>query len=442
MSKEPVKTKVEQFLNRYQLFGKTFVVGFSGGFDSMCLLDVLSQFDIKLVAAHYNHGWREEANAEEQNCLEFCKSRGIKFISELAPPDLKKTETEARKARYEFFQRCVENFNAEGIFTAHNSDDNAETVIYRIIKGTGITGLSAISEVRDNIYRPILRCSRAEIEEYCKIKGLKPNVDSSNADTKYKRNFIRHEILPKMCEINKDAKSAINKLSELAQIESLIVEEYLKEVCKNIVHGDNIDTKQFLNLSKIVQQRLLYSLFSQRLAEYDLKRILEIQDFIVANGQSANAVRLSLTTDLWLSVCAREIAIFTTDEDLIETVFIHSEGEYELGAGKLTVAKTDELPQTFPRDADGIAYVDLSSFDFPLELRYGRVNDEIKPLGMNGRMELKKYLSGRKVSEHLRDKTVVLAIGQKVLWVPYYGVSEEVKITNRVTHKIMWKETP
>lgn len=441
MPEKSIIDKVGKFLKEYNLSGKTIVVGFSGGFDSMCLLNILAKTNLKLIAAHFNHGWREIADEEESHCKNFCQTLGIQFYSERAHESLKKTETDARNARYEFFERVVNKFNADGIFTAHNADDNAETLVYRIIKGTGVVGLQGIAKNRGNIYRPILDCTRAEIEEYCAQNGLSPNEDTSNTDTKYKRNFIRHEILPKMCEINKDAKSAINKLSELAQIESLIVEEYLKEVCKNIVHGDNIDTKQFLSLSKIVQQRLLYSLLSQRLAEYDLKRILEIQDFIIANGQSANAVRLSLTTGLWLSVCTREIVIFRIDEDFAETVFILGEGEYEFGAGKLIVAKTEELPQTFPRDADGIAYVDLTSFDFPLELRYGRVNDEIKPLGMNGRMELKKYLSGRKISEHLRDKTVVLISGQRILWVPYCGVSEEVKVTNRVTHKIIWKET-
>ena len=128
-----VDEKVYEFLTRYELLGKTFVVGFSGGFDSMCLLNVLSQFNIKLVAAHFNHGWRAEADDEEIRCREFCEARGIEFYAERAPKDLPQTENDARIARYDFFDRVVGLYGADGVFTAHNFDDNAETVLMNII---------------------------------------------------------------------------------------------------------------------------------------------------------------------------------------------------------------------------------------------------------------------------------------------------------------------
>ena len=99
MSKEPIVNKVIEFLSRNKLFGKTFVLGFSGGYDSMCLLNILSSLDVNLIVAHFNHGWRKEADIEEEHCKTFCDNLDVKFVSERASADLKKTETDARNAR-------------------------------------------------------------------------------------------------------------------------------------------------------------------------------------------------------------------------------------------------------------------------------------------------------------------------------------------------------
>ena len=163
--------KVIDFLKKYDLQDKTIVLGFSGGYDSMCLLDVLSKikelpsfFELNIIAAHFNHNWRgEEALREQEVCRLFSASRGFEFVTKTAPIGLKKAENEARIARYEFFEEVLENYDADAVFTAHNKDDNAETVLYRTIKGTGLVGLKGISVKRDKFYRPLLKITRAEI---------------------------------------------------------------------------------------------------------------------------------------------------------------------------------------------------------------------------------------------------------------------------------------
>ena len=144
-------------------------MAFSGGYDSMCLLDILCNLGCDVVAVHLNHNWRgEESKKDEDNCRLFAKNRGIKFYTEMLPDCVEKTETAARDARYKFFKRCAKMFNSNVVFTAHNFDDNAETVLYRIIKGTGTVGLEGISEHRDIFYRPLLNVSRENIEKICK----------------------------------------------------------------------------------------------------------------------------------------------------------------------------------------------------------------------------------------------------------------------------------
>ena len=167
--------RIKSFLLKYNLQDKTIIVGFSGGYDSMCLLDALYHikqqenfYDLNIIAAHFNHNWRgEESLREQEVCRLFAASKGFDFFTKTAPVGLKKSENEARIARYDFFEEALENYDADAVFTAHNKDDNAETVLYRVIKGTGLVGLKAISENRGAFYRPLLKISRAEIMDYC-----------------------------------------------------------------------------------------------------------------------------------------------------------------------------------------------------------------------------------------------------------------------------------
>ena len=166
---------VETFLITHNLTEKNILVAFSGGYDSMCLLHILKElsckYNYKLTAIHLNHNWRgEESDNEELNCRNFCLD--IDFYSEKLPTNIPHTETSARDARYEFFNKCAKKFNSNVIFTAHNANDNAETIFYRLLKGTGITGLQGIPAVRDIYYRPLLTIFRKDIENYCFEKEL------------------------------------------------------------------------------------------------------------------------------------------------------------------------------------------------------------------------------------------------------------------------------
>lgn len=439
MQQKSVVDKVGAFLTQNDLLGKTFIVGFSGGYDSMCLLHTLSSFDVKFVATHFNHGWRIEADDEEQVCKDFCLKLGIEFYSERASNDLKKSESVAREARYDFFNRACCLYSADGIFTAHNSDDNAETLIYRIAKGTGIYGLKGISANRDNIWRPLLNCTREEIEQYCLEQGLVPNVDSSNSDVKYRRNFIRHEILPKLQEINPEIKSAINSLSELAELEECVVEEYLSLITSEVVEDDFIYTQKFLKLSTPVKQRLLYSFLKNYLQEYSLKKVVEVLDFILKNSTQRQAVKMSLTTARWLSVNEQKVFIYSEKDDKIQPVIVEGEGCYSFADYTFELKPCDELPAKFPSDKSGVAYVDLSDIEYPIEIRFGNLpKDKIIPFGMSGRMVLKKYLSGKSIPQHLRGSLPVLALGNSVLWIPNVGLSADVAVKTKPTHIFVW----
>lgn len=300
--------KVVDFLKKYSLQDKTIIVGFSGGFDSMCLLDVLSKIknmpefiDLNVVAAHYNHNWRgEEALREQEVCRIFASAKGMEFYTQTASKNIKKTENDARIARYEFFEEAYEEYDADAVFTAHNYDDNAETLLYRIIKGTGIVGLKGISEKRGYFYRPLLTVKRAEIIDYCNENNLAPNNDSSNANIAYKRNYLRLNVIPSLEKINPLVKDALNTLSSIAKSDNDIIEEYLTPIRDKVLSDGKINPIEYRILSKSVKMRLLHEFIQSLDLDYDYKKITEIYEFIEENINQRNGSTKSLATALWL----------------------------------------------------------------------------------------------------------------------------------------------
>lgn len=441
--------RIVEFLKEYNLQDKTIIVGFSGGFDSMCLLDILSQikdlpefFDMDIVAAHFNHNWRGEESLKEQEvCRIFAASRGIEFYTKTAPSTLRKTENDARIARYEFFEEAYEEYDADAVFTAHNKDDNAETVLYRIIKGTGIIGLRGISEKRKYFYRPLLKTYRSEILEYCHTHNLMPNEDSSNNNTAYQRNFLRLSVIPSLEKVNPEVKDALNILAENATSDNLIIEEYLSTIRPRVLDVDKIKVDEYKKLSKPIKKRIVYEYIQLLGLDYDSKKVNEVFDFIEANIDKRNGSTLSLTSSSWLY----------TDNKIIETIphkkqvlsdkltplTIKKEGVYKFGNNVFTIKKYDEEKLfIFPDSTANFAYVDLSDTGFPLTLRTRKEGDIITPFGMKGSMKLKKYMNGKGVSKHRRDDIPLLCNDKEVLWVTGVGLNDKIGVKIKPSHVI------
>ncbi|MCD8024067.1 MAG: tRNA lysidine(34) synthetase TilS, partial [Candidatus Gastranaerophilales bacterium] len=206
---------VKNFIKENNLENANILIGLSGGVDSAVLFDILCKLNLKLKVIHLNHNWRgENSKKDEEFVKKLALSKNIEFYSETLSPKIKKTETGAREARYDFFARCQKKFNADAVFLAHNKNDNVETLIYRLVKGTGPSGLNSIPKIRGFYYRPLLDFERTRIEDYAKKNNIKYVVDKSNFDTKYKRNLIREKIIPSMKEINKEVIKSISNFIE------------------------------------------------------------------------------------------------------------------------------------------------------------------------------------------------------------------------------------
>ena len=200
--------KVLQYIKEHNLItpGDLLVAGISGGPDSMALLHILLQLrprlNFELVAAHLNHGLRPEAAAEEEFVRDYCQARQVPFysrrvdIEEIAVRDKKSVEEAGRNCRYQYFNELVAQLGGTRIATAHHRDDNAETVLLNIIRGSGIKGLRGIRPVNGIIIRPLLCVDKNEIETYLAENSVKYCIDLSNYSTDYLRNRIRHNLLP------------------------------------------------------------------------------------------------------------------------------------------------------------------------------------------------------------------------------------------------------
>ena len=447
---QEIINRVAEFLKKYNLQDKTVIVGFSGGFDSMCLLDILSKikelpdfYDLNVIAAHFNHNWRgEESLREQEVCRIFASAKGVEFYTKTASKNIKKTENDARIARYEFFEEAYEEYDADAVFTAHNYDDNAETLLYRIVKGTGIVGLKGIAERRGFFYRPLLETKRCEILDYCSENNLAPNNDSSNSNTVYRRNYLRLNVIPALEKINPNVKDAINVLSEIAKSDNDIIEEYLTPIKKRIFNGDKILPDEYKKLSKAVKLRLLHEYIQNLGLDYDNKKIKEIYEFLEDNIVRKNGSTKSLATALWLYADEKIVEVIPPrnhNENLPTelNISVDGEGEYHIGKQTLRISKFVENDLfVFPESTSKFAYVDLSNVKFPLEIRYRKDGDTISPFGMSGTMKLKKYLNSKGVPRHNRDAILLLTSGTEILWVVGVGLSSKIAVKDRPTHII------
>ena len=274
-----LENKVLSTIKKYNLINENdrIVIGVSGGPDSMCLLNILNQLKeklhITLFVAHVNHMIREEANEETEYVKKFCQNLNIecfvKYVDVISKSNENKigTEEAGRIARYSFFEEVAKKVNANKIATAHNSNDNAETVLMNIIRGAGTTGLKGIEPIRDNKFiRPIIECERTEIEEYCKENNLQPRIDKSNFENIYTRNKIRNILIPQIKEeFNPNIVEALCKLSKVSRAESIFINNYANEVMEKqlIVSKDDenkvlvLDLKKFNMQDSVIKNRII-----------------------------------------------------------------------------------------------------------------------------------------------------------------------------------------
>lgn len=207
------------------------IIGYSGGADSTCLLHWSLSQDCQVVAAHLHHGIRREADDDVKHCRDFCEKLEIELETEIVEVPLlskeKKISIEeaAREARYSFLEQVRQRHNAEWIFVGHTQDDHLETMLFQMIRGSGMRGLRGLPQQNKKVVRPLWNWTRVQTESYCKQHNLLYLNDSMNQDLQYSRVKIRKTVLPSLLEVHPGSRNALLRLSRIAEEENTYLDE-------------------------------------------------------------------------------------------------------------------------------------------------------------------------------------------------------------------------
>lgn len=275
--------------------GDVIVVGVSGGPDSITLLTCLNKYKdylgIEIISAHINHLIRKDSTEDEQYVENMCKNMGIKCyvkradVEKIAKEQKKGSEEVGRKIRYDFFDEVARKENANKIAIAHNMKDNAETMLLNIIRGSGLTGLEGIqAEEYGKYIRPLINCTREEIEEYCEKNNLQPRIDSTNKENIYRRNIIRNKLLPQLQELNPNIVESLSNLSKIVKVQNMHIKNEVENIYNKIA-TEELNTNNLQNKNDSSMPKAKNKVSNVTLGKIEL-HLLEFQKLDVSLQQN------------------------------------------------------------------------------------------------------------------------------------------------------------
>lgn len=431
--------------------GSRVLVAVSGGPDSLALLHALwasgaARGLADVSAAHLDHTLRgAESAAEAAWVAAWCAERGINCqvgaadVAGRAKVGKQSKQEAARAARYEFLEEAAARVGADWIATGHTRDDQAETVLINVLRGTGTDGLAGIPAVSGRVVRPLLDVSRAEVEAYCAAHGLEPRRDPSNGEAgAYTRNRVRLELLPQLeREYNPAVADALVRLSAIAGRDSDYLEQQAaQELARVTVDWGVLDRAGLAELHPAMRRRVLRLALAE-IRGTDAGVTFEHIEAACRAISEPNAAGFGLT--LPAPACALTVrgATVTIARCVPET----PDAGAEVG---LTVPGSATLPGSAGtvragwEAGPGSVGLDADAIDLPtLHLRFWWPGDKIDPLGMGGRhKKLSDVFTDAKVPRSLRHTLPLVADKQGLLWVPGHCVSERVRVTDKTGRRL------
>lgn len=282
---------ITEFLRRYELLpaGSRVLCAVSGGADSMCLVHWLwsrrEALGIRVLAAHYEHGLRGEESLRDAAFVEnWCRERGIECAvahgdaAAYAREKRLSVEEAARELRYAFLERTAEELGCTHIATAHNADDNAETMLFHLCRGSGTAGLRGIPPVRGKIIRPLLGCTRAQVEAYLQENQIPHVEDSSNLSDEYSRNRIRHRVMPVLRDLNPAFAQAAGRTAELLRQDEECLDALTGDFLQKHWDGESLPAQALAALPRAIASRALRKLCGAELSMVHVEAALALAE--------------------------------------------------------------------------------------------------------------------------------------------------------------------
>ena len=416
------------------LENKKLFLAVSGGLDSMVLLHLFQQLPYEIAVLHCNFQLRGMESFGDQDFIQkYCDQNNIPFFTtqfdtDAFAKDYKlSTQVAARELRYNWFYELLETHQFDYVLTAHHADDNLETFIINLSRGTGLEGLIGIPEENDKIIRPLLPFSRDEILQYAKENNIEWREDSSNASNKYLRNKIRHDLVPILKEINPDflksfqkTQSYLQESNEMVEDASIMIYQQVAKEEGNEIHFDLAQLKRLPNYKSYLYQWL---------KEFGFLAWKDIYD--LTDSQSGKQI---LSTEYRLLKNRTTLILSPISDPYQDEEYVIEENSTQVNFPlKLKISVSDAIAI----NTNTAIFVDAQKIQFPLVLRKWKEGDVFQPFGMHGKSKkVSKLLKDEKLSLIEKEKIWILCSENRIVWVVGIRQDERFKM-DTTTNKIL-----
>ena len=476
---DALEGRVASALRDHALYGTTLLVAVSGGPDSLALLNVLhrlrDEFDLKLFGAHLNHKLRgAESDGDAEFAADTFRRLGIPAASDSADVAAYRGEHKlsledaARRVRYAFLANAAARRNADAIALGHTADDQAETVLMHIIRGSGLNGLRGMSAVDERaidgkpitLFRPLLGTRRSETQAYCGAMGLTPRVDASNSSPEFLRNRIRLELLPLLEQMNPSVRDALLRLSANAVHDSGYIDVQADAAWSDVAQVDGsggvrLDTAALSKQHAAIQGRILRRAIEAAGGEVAQRNILDMLALI--GGAPGKRLRLSGGLTFVTGYVEAYVGMAEAVEDMLlplpairSEVAVPVPGEIRVAGWRIR-ADIDidgkEALSNLPRSntqGEGIIVTEMLDWDCVgdgLWARVRRAGDRFQPLGMEQPKSLREFMIDARVPRQWRDGLPLVVSERGIVCVPGWRIAHWARVTNATRRVLLLRIT-
>ena len=446
-----IEREVNQYIDRHDLLSPSgrYLVALSGGADSVALFRMLLRLDYKVEAVHCNFKLRgEESFRDETFCKNLCREHGVTFhtvhfdTAEYASLHKLSIEMAARELRYNHFEKLRNDLDMDGICVAHHKDDNVETMLINLVRGTGLSGLTGMTPQNGYVLRPLLAISHTDLLEYLQELNQPYVTDSTNLTTDFTRNKIRLTLVPLLEELNPAATDNIAKtIDRLAEAEK-VFNHALKKHAKDVIVVEEETPRWRLGIS-------IGKLQQTPSPEYVLFQLIHPLGFTPAQIEQIAQSLDQQTGKLWQSskftlVIDRKTLLIEesiTVDELARTMRIPEEGNYVFTPNvRIKVSKGVNDEHFTPSKMPHCVHLDMANIAFPLMVRHIRTGDRFVPFGMRSSKLVSDFLTDRKRSYFDRQRQLaVFDANDTLLWLVGERTDNRFRVTER-THDILQLE--